>query len=93
MNSLLQVPAEKYCDMTPESWNSSLLDNSSLGMFLQQRIGLWKPDCFYGINTRFPSNGKTQNNRGTIWGGDLYLVHPEVIQGGYMIHHSFFIRP
>jgi hypothetical protein len=28
--------------MTPESWNSSLLDNGSLGTFPQQRIGLWE---------------------------------------------------
>jgi hypothetical protein len=28
--------------MTPESRNSLLLDNGSIGTFLQQRIGLWE---------------------------------------------------
>jgi hypothetical protein len=31
-----------YRDMTPESPNSSLLDNGSLGTFTRQRIDLWK---------------------------------------------------
>jgi hypothetical protein len=31
----------RYCDKTPESRNSPLLDNGSLGMFSQQRIDLW----------------------------------------------------
>jgi hypothetical protein len=30
-----------YCDMTPENWNSSLLDNGSLDTFSLQQIGLW----------------------------------------------------
>jgi hypothetical protein len=31
-----------YCDMVPESRNSPLLDNGSLGTFPQQQIGLWE---------------------------------------------------
>jgi hypothetical protein len=36
-----------YCDMTPESPNSSLLDNGSLGTFPQQRIRVCISDCCY----------------------------------------------
>jgi hypothetical protein len=40
-----------YCDMTPESRNSSLLDNGSLGAFPQQRISVWKQYRWYELNT------------------------------------------
>jgi hypothetical protein len=33
-----------------------LLDNGSLDTFSQQRIGLWKPERYYEINTRVRSN-------------------------------------
>jgi hypothetical protein len=50
------------CDMTPESRNSPLLDNGSLGTFPQQRINTWKPDRCYEINTRSHVNGHVTND-------------------------------
>jgi hypothetical protein len=69
------VQSEKFC-------RDVHCDNGSVGMFPQQRIGLWKPKRSYKINTRFRSNKHAQNNRGTVGVGDLYLVPPEVIKGG-----------
>jgi hypothetical protein len=80
----------EYCDMTPERRKCAireapqrrlLLDNASLGTFPQQRIGLWKPKRCYEINACFRSSRWAQDNRGTVGGGDLYLVRPEVIKG------------
>jgi hypothetical protein len=36
-HSLLNTKMQKYCDMTPESWNSSLLGNGSVNTFPRKR--------------------------------------------------------
>jgi hypothetical protein len=47
------------CDMTPESRNSQLLDNGSLGKYPRQRIVLWENRThYYEINTRFVATDK-----------------------------------
>jgi hypothetical protein len=80
-----------YYDMTPERRKCAvreapqrrpLLDNDSLCMFQQQRIGLWEPKRCYEINTRFRSNGWARGNIGIVGGGDLYSVRSEVGKRG-----------
>jgi hypothetical protein len=46
---------------------------------------LVKTDRYYEINSRFHSNGYAQNNKGTVRGGDLYSVLPEVIKERHVI--------
>jgi hypothetical protein len=83
-----------YCDMMTERRKCAireapqrypLLGNGSLGTFPQQRLSLLNPKRCYEINRRFRSNGWAQDNRGTVGGDDLYLVRPEVINGGHVI--------
>jgi hypothetical protein len=72
-----------YCDMTPESWNSSLLDNGSLGMFLRQKTGLWK---IRTVATKLTQVSAATNKQRKIQelfrNSDLYSVRPRDIKGG-----------
>jgi hypothetical protein len=87
--------------MTPENWNSSLLDNGSLGRFPQQPIGLWKPKRCYEINTRF--HGDVDSWKLTFYGTrsistdkqqTFSTVTEDYISGhaeksGFILHSSF----
>jgi hypothetical protein len=89
--------------MTTESWNSSLIDNGSLGTFPQQRIGLWRPKRCYEINTRFyvdvDSWSPTSTERvpmSTDKQQTLSMVTGDNISGhekknGFILHSSFVL--
>jgi hypothetical protein len=67
-----------YGDMTPESRNSSLLDNGSLGTLPQERIRLWENQT---VATKLIHVSSATNRHAVIEeliGGDLYSVLPKL---------------
>jgi hypothetical protein len=68
------TPERRKCAVREAPQRRPLLDNGSIDIFPQQRIGLWKPERCYEISTRFRSNKRAHNNRGIVGGGDPYSV-------------------
>jgi hypothetical protein len=80
------TPERRKCAVREALQRCPLLGNGSLSTFPRQRMSLWKPKRCYKINTRFRSKGWVRDNKGTVGGGDLYSVLPELIKGEQVIH-------
>jgi hypothetical protein len=101
-NRLLILMSVKryYCDVWAVSrkrigTNVSAVDrnhrwvlNKYFPWVLQWKVlNTWQRERCYEMNTYFCSNEWGRNDRGIVWGGDLYSVRPEVIKEGHL-HRS-----
>jgi hypothetical protein len=83
------TPERLKCAVREAPQRRLLLYNGSLGTFPQQRMGFGNQSVCYEINTRCGSTRWARDNRGTVGGGDLYTVRPEVIKEGHIINSLF----